>query len=342
MNKFKQGVLWFGIKLILILIFLSIYGAFIGAEHAQKFFNSTPLEVYWVVFGVVLVLAFAVFGRLIRVPGLLLIHAGCVLVLLGGIWGSQTGHELQKKYLGIDKIREGLMAIYEGQSDNRVVLEDSRLVKELPFSIKLVDFRLEFYEPGTLIVQADQSKFWRLPAKVGIEYDLGKEYGTVKILRKFENFKITIEGEKRTATNNPQTGYNPALEVQFTSPDGQVSKQYVFERMPGHTFGGDKFVLSYQRAIREYISELEVIRDDKVVAKKNIEVNHPLSYGGYDFYQQNYDQEAGRFTVLKVVSNTGVNVVFAGYWMLCVGLFWHMWFRRKVKKQEAELEINGT
>lgn len=342
MSKLKRRLLWFGLILILLLIVLSIYGAFIGTDRAQRFFNSTPLKFFWAALGLVLIFGFAAFRRLVRVPGLLLIHSGCILVLLGGVWGSQTGHNLQKKYFGIDKIRTGRMAIYEGDSDNQVVLEDSRLTKKLPFSIRLKDFRMEFYQPEILYIQTRQGDGWQVPVIEGAEFDLGAEYGTVKIVRKFENFKITIEAEKRIVTDNPQTGYNPALEVEFTSPDGQVSSQYVFERLPGHSHADDRFALSYQRIISEFISELEVIKDGKVVAKKDIEVNHPLYYGGYHFYQQGYDQEAGRYTILKVVSDTGINIVFAGYWLLGIGVFRHMWFRRKAKKKEVKLEINGT
>ncbi len=342
MNKLKRALLWLALVLIILLIITSIYGAFVGAERAQKFFNSTPLATYWVVLGLVLFFGFAGFRRLVRVPALLMIHAGCILVLLGGVWGSQTGHKMQKKYFGIDKIRTGRMAIYEGDNENRVILENSRLIEELPFSVKLNDFRMEFYEPEYLYIQTRRGDSWRVLVVLGAEFDLGQEYGTVKILRKFENFKITVEAEKREITDNPQAGYNPALEVQFTSPDGQVSNQYVFERLPGHSHMEDKFVLSYQRTISEYISELEVIKDGKVVAKKDIEVNHPLHYGGYHFYQQDYDHNAARYTVLGVVSDSGVDMVFAGYWMLCLGIFWHMWFRQKGKKKEIKIEINGT
>ncbi|MBA7652851.1 hypothetical protein ES703_60690 [subsurface metagenome] len=31
-----------------------------------------------------------------------------------------------------------------------------------------------------------------------------------------------------------------------------------------------------------------------------------------------------------VVSNTGLAVVYAGYWMLCIGVIWHLWLRHFV------------
>jgi hypothetical protein len=80
-------------------------------------------------------------------------------------------------------------------------------------------------------------------------------------------------------------------------------------------------------AVKDYVSELEVIQDGKVVADKDIEVNHPLAFGGYHFYQADYDHDAGQYTILSVYSDTGLRLVFAGYWMLCLGAIWHLWLR---------------
>ena len=47
MRRFKRGVLWAALIAIVLLVLLSIYGAFLGAERAQAFFNTLPLAVYW-------------------------------------------------------------------------------------------------------------------------------------------------------------------------------------------------------------------------------------------------------------------------------------------------------
>ena len=319
--------MWLALLLIIVLTVLSIYGAFIGAERAQRFFNQPPLVVYWTALAILLIAGFAAFRRLVRVPGLLLIHAGCVLILAGGMWSSQAGHNLQKKLLGIDKIRSGRMAIYEGSSDNQVALDGTREQKELPFSLKLNDFRIEYYQPVHLLIQSRQGRRWKVPVEAGREFPLGDDAGAVKIVKAYENFKIGMEEGKSAPFDDPSPGSNPALEVQITDPSGQTSTQYVFERFPGHSHGQDKFLLSYHRVISDYISELQIIEDGKVVAEKDIEVNHPLHFGGYHFYQSSYDDKAGQYTVLQVVSDTGLYVVYAGYWMLCIGIIWHMWLR---------------
>ena len=337
-NRLRHAVMWLALMLIILLIFLSIYGAFVGAERAKTFFNSLPLAIYWLAFTLTLITVLAAFNRLVRVPALLSMHLGCVLVLAGSVWGSNAGYKLQKQLFGIDKIPAGQMIIYEGLSENRIVLEDGEQIKELPFSIRLKDFRMEYYKPEYLHIQTHQGQSWKMPVKLNSEFALGRDYGAVTILRTFENFKINIEDERRIAVDAPQPGYNPALEVQIKDPEGDVTTRYVFERFPGHIHPDDRFVLSYHRMVRDYISELEVIENSKVVAAKNIEVNQPLHFGGYHFYQHSYDSEAGQYTILSVTSDTGLTCVYAGYVMLCVGVFWHFWLRHlfSAKKKKTE------
>ncbi len=331
MKNFRRIVIWAALILIILLIFLSIYGAFLGSERAKGFFNSLPLSIYWLVLTLLLVTGLAVFHRLVCVPGLLLMHSGCIFVLVGFMWGSQAGHKLQKQVFGIDKIPSGTMTILKGQSQNLVTLENSSRIKELPFHIELKDFRLEHYKPAHLYVQALTGQSWKFPVETGTEFHLGDDFGTITILRTFENFKIIIDEDNRTAIDSPEPGYNAALQVQFRFPDGSVKESYVFERFPGHAHPDDKFILNYRRIIRDYISDLKIISNGQTLAEKSIEVNHPLHFGGYHFYQHSYDDKAGEYSVLLVCSDSGLNLIYAGYLLLGCGAFWHFWLRHIFK-----------
>jgi hypothetical protein len=234
MNKLHYSILWAALIIIILLIFFSIYGAFIGPERAQNFFDSPVLVVYWFILGLML---------LVCARRVLLIHFGCILVLLGAMLGSDTGHSLQQRLLGIDKIRRGQMLIYQGWQSNKVILEKSNQIKKLPFSIRLKEFRVDYYEPQRTIVC-------------------------------------------------------------------------------------------------DYISSLAVIENDKIVAEKDVEVNHPLHYGGYYFYQHSYDTQAGRYSVLMVVSDTGLGLVYTGYVMLSAGVIWQFWLRDIFKKMRKTPDGN--
>jgi hypothetical protein len=327
-NRLRRSLLWAALTLILFLIALSIYGAFIGAEAAQAFFNSIPLAIYWLAFAALLIAGVVAFHRLLHIRGLFLIHLGCMLVLAGGIWGSQAGLRIQDMLFGTDTIRAGQMVIYEGTDEKAVAGEDDS-EKELPFAIKLVDFRLEYYEPGQLLIQTNRDEGFKISAEPGMKYSLGDDLGSVEIVRRFERFKILFEGDKRITVDDPNPGApgNPALELRLKKPDGTETTKYVFERFAGHLGPEDNLAFYYRRTIQEYISDVEVIKDNAAVARKSIEVNKPLHFGGYLFYQQDYDHEGGQYTVLRVTSDNGLGVVYLGYILLCVGAFWHLWLR---------------
>jgi hypothetical protein len=334
-NRIKRLVSWANLMLTLLLLVLSIYGAFIGSERAREFFNSIPLAVYWIAFAVLLVAGIAIFKRLLCWRGLFLIHLGCIIILAGGIFGSQAGFRIQDKLFKTDTIRSGQMVIRTGTTE-RAVEMDAGMIKMLPFAIKLADFRIEYYQPGQLIIRTQNGEGFKISAGLGQKYELGDDLGSVEIVKKFEHFKMLLEGDKRTAIEDTNSGPNPALEVRLKKPDGSDTTRYVFERFPGHARPGDNLQFSYYRSIKDYLSDVEVIKDNKVVMRKSIEVNKPLHYGGYLFYQQGYDTEAGRYTVLGVTSDKGLGIVFLGYALLCAGAFWHFWFRHIFGDREIE------
>jgi hypothetical protein len=334
-NGFRRVALWAGLLAILLLIAFSIYGAFIGAESAKGFFNSIPLSVYWLAFGALIVTGIAIFKRLLCWRGLFLIHLGCIIILTGGIIGSQAGFKFQDKLFGTDTIRTGQMIINEGTTERAVELEDG-VIKMLPFAIKLADFRIEYYQPGQLIISTPAGEGFKIPAEPGQKYVLGNDLGSVEIVRRFENFKLTREGDKRVAIEDANGGPNPALEVLLKKPDGTETTRYVFERFRSHARPDDNLQFSYRRSVKDFISDVEVVKDNKVVTRKSIEVNKPLHYGGYLFYQQGYDTDAGRYTVLGVTNDKGLGIVFLGYILLCAGVFWQFWLRHIFGDREME------
>jgi len=344
MNRLKRITILISLVFIILLFFLSIYGAFIGAQKAQDFFNSLPMAVYFSALVVLLAVSFLIFKRLIHVPELFLMHAGCILILAGGMWGSEAGHKLRKKLFGIEKIRSGQMVIYEGDTDNHVLQDIDQQVRELPFSIELKDFRMNYYKPGVLFIQTEDAQYWKMRAEVGNELSLGEDLGTIKVTAVFENCKISIDSGQTKAFEGSGSGSNPAVEVISRNPDGTESKKYVFERFGDSIHSEDKLKLSYTRMVSDYISDLRVVVDGQTAAEKSIEVNHPLKFGGYHFYQHSYDEQAGQYTVLNVVSDTGLNMVYAGYIMLSAGIVWRFWLRKifSGKKPEPTGATNGN
>ena len=99
------------VLLLTAFIVFSINGAFLGARHAREFFNSGPMMVFWVVLLLTFIGGFAVYASLRKRFSILLIHAGCLLVLGGGMIGSEAGHHLLNRIFDKQSFEKGEMTL---------------------------------------------------------------------------------------------------------------------------------------------------------------------------------------------------------------------------------------
>lgn len=333
MNKIRRFVIWAGLILIVLLIVLSIVSAFYGAERASRFFNSIPLTIYWLLLTAFLIAGLATFRRLLRVPALLLIHLGCIFVFIGAMWGSEAGHRLQKKIFGTDKVPFGYMMIYEQTAKDSIVAEDDTVLVKLPFSIYLEDFRIEYYKNRSYLqVENKNGNRWQIPDEP--KQELVLDEGKITIVRVFRNFRIDIKNGQKTATDAPTppgSAGNPAVIINIDLPDGTTIQQYVFAKFQEQSYSDEglkfTYVSPHESGVKDYFSDIVLYEGEKYIARKSIEVNHPLHYGGYHFYQHSYDPERGQYTILTVYSDSGLNFVYAGYLMFSLAVLWQFWFR---------------
>jgi len=334
---------------------LSIVGAFLGAAGARAMFNSIPMEVFWVVLTAMLAAGFFVFRPLRsrlwtpRGLGLAAVHAGCVLVLAGGMVGSDAGQRLAERLGRPHKVRSGFMIIREGTATPFVGDERGNLVGHLPFAVGLEDFQIEHYgppRPWMLGVSAPAPIDGRPPRRREIHWTLGREVSVpftdarVKVLMYMPSARpVDPDG----AAPDDTTGA-AAMEVLVTRGEKSMRTWLIAparDRGAGVALAplaGDADPLADvrlvmmpppPRPIRDYKSRLAILdRDRKVLRRKTIEVNHPLHYAGYHFYQFDYDHRRGEYTVLRVESDSGLIPVYAGFALLCGGTFVLMWLRR--------------
>lgn len=280
-------------------------------------------------------------------------HLGGVLIIAGSMYSSAVGHQIQRKFLHCDKIAKGQMTIYEGHVENRILIDpnthpdipidpnaglDNIAIYKLPFEVRLNAFHMEYYDAGTLTVWVGDDAIWSGIAAKGRVIKLPGEYGTIIVQETFNRLMI---GKGGVAADVEGPGANPAAQVLVKRLDGTEGKHYVFEKYaPVSKEAG--FDMSYRRQVSDYISELEVIKNGKVVSKKNIEVNHPLHYGGYHFYQSSYmtPQEGQPWaTVLSVTSDSGLYCVFAGFIAVCAGIIYHLWIMPMIKSKRTNSNL---
>jgi hypothetical protein len=224
MKKFRRFMLWLGLVLIALLIVFSIYGAFLGAAKAQLFFNSIPLAVYWTVFGVIIAASIAIFPRLLKSPGLLAMHAGAFLIIAGSMWGSQAGHEVQRKYFGSEKIQSASMSIVEGYVQDKAQLRGNPPVNQSLGDIEIGDFVIKYkYDMQAIDFVAKDKVVDRKRIAIGQKLSLGVGKASITPLRLIENLGFETVDGKEQAVEKPGAGSNPAMEITFVNAEGVES-----------------------------------------------------------------------------------------------------------------------
>ncbi len=93
-------------------------------------------------------------------------------------------------------------------------------------------------------------------------------------------------------------------------------------------------------AVRDYLSTLSVIEDGRKVLTKVVEVNYPLVFRGFAFFQSDYRPEDPTFSGFQVVRDPGVWIVYTGFFLNAAGVFCAIFLppvlrRRRAKKAAA-------
>lgn len=245
-------------------------------------------------------------------------HLSIIVILFGALVSYSRG------------IR-GVMELYEGES--RDTFFTDRELRNLPFKVFLEDFSLEWHKPtyhkiSTYIL--DRGKKQDYTVFEGKEYKIKGTPYSFCVINYLPGFSIT---EKRVVENRSGQPDNPAVLLRIKSENG-TQDIWVFSKHPHMSFSADKnieFFYSWEGAIKEFRSSVKIIDNDKVVLAKDIKVNAPLKYKGYTFYQSGYDAKRLNTTVLQVVSDPGVGIVFLGFVLLNIGIALNFYFKLKYK-----------
>ena len=251
MATVRTVILWVVLATIALLAVLSIVGAFLGADRATVLFTSVPLAVFWALVALLLAAGFVFYRRLIRSPSALAMHLGSLLIVLGAMWGSQKGHDLRRVALGSDKIASGFMVIQEGYAENRILRKGTtEVIGELPFSLYLEDFRIEYYPPkvprwGLVVTvpapdaagKAVDEQQAEIPWEVGRQVEIPFTRAHVKVLQYLESAAPTYEKDAaavveiaagdKTVTLAARAG----AEVDLADPAMKVRVTKVFENL---------------------------------------------------------------------------------------------------------------
>lgn len=316
--------------LMLLAVFAAcaVYGSFLGAQRAQVFFNSPPMIGFWCLLAAALAAALAADSILPRKSALRLIHAGCLAVLAGGLLGSPKAHRLTARWLGGPDWTKGQMQLQPGQSASQVKLQTEDQTGRLPFELRLKDASIEYYDKPAIGLYFNDGAGWVISAEKGGPIAIPDGRGTIEVSAVYRNFKLKSEQGQIVPYESDEPAANPAYQLIYRPAGGQPEIFYVFERFGMHALSGRTCRAEYiaPSVVKDYKSTLQIVQDGQVVKEAVIEVNKPLYYAGYHFYQHTFAyNQSEPVSGIMVVSARGIGLVFGGYGMILAGLAVQLW-----------------
>ncbi len=176
--------------------------------------------------------------------------------------------------------------------------------------------------------------------EMGKKYDIGDTDKQLRIEKFYSHFGI-----EQSVVNRSDELKKPAVQIEISGPAGKF-EDWVFADAPNPTAYPDgNFFLLYKQFgenIKDWKSTLRVIVEGEVVMEKTIEVNDPLKYGGFAFYQSSYDPENPKISGIQVARDPGVFLVYTGFTTLCFGIIFIFYLkplvRRRIRAVKAEEE----
>lgn len=341
---------WILPLLMLNLVLGTLAQHFIGLYESQKIFFASffyflgplPLPGSYTLLGL---LAFSLLIKFIlhsewrwNRAGIILAHLGALILLIGGLLTALT-------------TREGFMAIPEGETtpyvydyNNRefFVFRDEELQHRIAF--KNLEGRITLPNFPFVIDVEDRC--------VNCAITKQDDPKNRKSMARFMQLS-DINPEKENEAN--LSGFT----FELTGGDTQDNGTYIaFENMPqpvtlnknDHTykliFGKEQRLLPFSVGLenftketypgttqaRAYSSDLAIYEGSRTFPVR-IEMNKPLRYKGYTFYQSSFEQTLGReITILTVVENHGRLFPYIGTLIIAIGLLLHLLiYTRQVK-----------
>lgn len=242
-------------------------------------------------------------------------HLGLAVALLGGVMSSLM-------------LERRTMVLFRGMPTQ---LATDRQMQEsaAPFVAELKQFRMESFPPTLTLAVLDPSSkdgMRQSPGSVLLKQGARETVGGVQLTVEKYLPKAAYDGQHWHAVNWPDSApaaYVKAKDAQGKTFEGWVScgsqqSIPIFLRM-----GEDRAILMAPPRPKKFESDL--VLDGKPVT---VGVNQPAHVKGHDIYQFSYDQQAGAaspYSVIEIVRDPGLPVVYFGIFALLFGALLHLW-----------------
>lgn len=297
----------------------------IGLTHITRSWPYLLLSLY-----LLTVLTFSIYKRLTKPVTLKKV---AYLLNHGGLWIVVVTASL-----GTAELKRLSMYVEEGETQ-QVAIDAAKNQYRVPFEITLHDFVMDEYPPKVAIysnITGELLKTKKDKNPVLVEGDLNTSIGPWEI-EVLEYHPNAIPGDNGFAASEKR-GAAPAAFISVRNPEKNISrKEWVTcgsawvkaQRMPlSRAFT----LVMLTPSPKRYASDLTILTPDGNEQDITLEVNKPFSYGSWKIYQSGYDSRLGKYSelsILELVYDPWLDVVYTGIFMLFLGSLYLMLFGKK-------------
>jgi hypothetical protein len=261
--------------------------------------------------------------------GFLLNHAGLWIIITSALLGSGDLKRLR-------------MALKEGGDPVQVALGEDLRLYMIPFSLKLVDFNIEEYDPKISIYNIETGEYSAGEKATDNTVEKGLKADILK-------WNITISEFHRSAglTGN---AYEPSS-LRGSAPAALIN---AVNRTTRDTVSGwitcGSYTIPFRNLkldsiytlvmqppeARKFSSMLEIHKNEINTDTIRIEVNNPFTLQGWKIYQAGFNDKMGKWSdisIIELVRDPWLPVVYSGILMLLSGAVYIFWTGRKIRNK---------
>jgi hypothetical protein len=262
--------------------------------------------------------------------GFLLNHFGLWLTLIAVAMGSG---DLQRLRVSVfekaDALNKGISATHE--------------IYNLPFSLKLLDFKMETYSPKIMLSDSmgdlpEKLKGESLPLiEKGLEYTLGNYH--IKVLD-------LLPSAARTGNGYVPSDEPMAAAAALVNVEDMVSGDSVTNWLCSGSIMMLREYIRLEKNIGLWLLSPEPKKFESLVVIKTrsgfidtvtVEVNKPYKIRAWSLYQFGYEEQLGpasTLSIIEAVYDPWIKVVYAGIVLMIAGAIYLFWLGRGVKSDE--------
>ena len=301
----------------------------LGLNHLKNSWPFLFIEVYFFLsLGLVVLRRSSPFTR--KNLGFLLNHFGLWLTLMAVAMGTGDLQRLR-------------VSLFENADYTDKGIKISHEIYNLPFSLKLLDFRMETYNPKIMLSDSmggipEKHKGELLPI-----IENNSEY-------KLSNYSITILNILPSAART-DSGYVPSVApMAATAALVHVKNKISGDSVTNWLCSGSLVMLPEYILLeknlglwllrpepRKFESLMVIKTRLGAVDTVTVEVNKPYKTRGWNFYQVGYEEKMGpasQLSIIEAVYDPWLPLVYTGIFLMIAGALYLFWLGRGVRSNE--------